>query len=168
MIIIKGPQTHHTSSPADIPLCKVGESKQRHVLSYCAAPQQLWIIHSYAKCAQISELEPIITVRRPHRQRMSSAAKRRQAVQSFELLFSPTGPLWHPQLRKTCSNRAFPRPRAHMHAHGASEQAATHTCPTRKKDFSLVNVHSNQNWSIGDLPPSSIQVVSIAVFSYSG
>ena len=70
----QGPQTHHTSSPADIPLCKVGESKQRHVLSYCAAPQQLWIIHSYAKCAQISKLEPIITVRRPHHQRMSSAA----------------------------------------------------------------------------------------------
>jgi hypothetical protein len=35
---------------------------------------QLWIIYSYAKCAQISELEAIITVRRPHRQRLSSAA----------------------------------------------------------------------------------------------
>ena len=51
-------------------------------------------------------------------------------MQSFELLFSPTAPLWHPQLRKTCSKRAFPRPRAHMHTHGASERAATHTCPT--------------------------------------
>ena len=53
-----------------------------------------------------------------------------QAVQSFELLFSPTAPLCHPQLRKTCSKRAFPRPRAHMHTHGASERVATHTCPT--------------------------------------
>ena len=51
-------------------------------------------------------------------------------MQSFELLFSPTAPLWHPQLLKTCSKRAFPRPRAHMHTHGASERAATHTCPT--------------------------------------
>ncbi len=49
-------------------------SKSFFFLSYYAAPQQLWIIYSYAKCAQISELEPIITVRRPHRQRMSSAA----------------------------------------------------------------------------------------------
>ena len=70
----QGPQSHHTSSPADTPLCTVGKSKQRNVLSYCAAPQQLWIIYCYAKCAQISELEAIITVRRPHRQRMSSAA----------------------------------------------------------------------------------------------
>jgi hypothetical protein len=39
---------------------------------------------------------------------------RSQSVQSFELLFSPTSPLWHPQLRKTCSKRASPRSRAHM------------------------------------------------------
>jgi hypothetical protein len=38
---------------------------------------------------------------------------------------SPSG-----KLRKTCSKRAFPRPRAHMHMHGASERAATHTCLT--------------------------------------
>ena len=74
MIIMEGPQSHQTSAAADDPLCKIRENKQLHVLSYCAAPQQLWIIYSYAKCAQISELEPIITVRRPHRQRMSSAA----------------------------------------------------------------------------------------------
>ena len=30
--------THQTSSAADNPLCKDGENKQRHVLSYCAAP----------------------------------------------------------------------------------------------------------------------------------
>jgi len=35
----EGPQSHHTSSAADTPPCKVGESKQRNVLSYCAAPQ---------------------------------------------------------------------------------------------------------------------------------
>ena len=35
-----------TSSPADNPLCKVGESNQHNLLSYCAAPQQLWSTHS--------------------------------------------------------------------------------------------------------------------------
>ena len=65
---------------------------------------------------------------------------RRQAVQSFELLFSPTAPLCHPQLRKTCSKRAFPRPRAHMHTHGASERAATHTFSTRKPASHLPDI----------------------------
>ena len=59
--------------------------------------------------AQISELEP-----------------------AFELLSSPAAALWHPQLRKTCSKSAFPRPRAHMHAHGASERSDTHTGPHPK------------------------------------
>jgi len=45
------------SSAANALLCNIGEGK-----------------NCYAKCAQISELEAIITVRRPHRQRMSSAA----------------------------------------------------------------------------------------------
>jgi len=35
-------------------------------------------------------------------------------VQSFELLSSPASALWHPQLRKTCSKRAIPRPRADL------------------------------------------------------
>ena len=37
----KGPQSHHTSSAADDPPSKVGESKQRNIfiLSSCAAPQ---------------------------------------------------------------------------------------------------------------------------------
>jgi hypothetical protein len=49
-IIMKGPRaTRHTSSAADTPLCKVGESKQHNRSSYCAAPQQLWSTHSYAK-----------------------------------------------------------------------------------------------------------------------
>ena len=65
---------------------------------------------------------------------------RRQAVQSFGLLFSPTAPLWHPQLLKTCSKRAFPRPRAHMHTHGASERAATHTCAARKQASHLPDI----------------------------
>jgi hypothetical protein len=58
---------------------------------------------------------------------------KRQAVQSFELLVSPAAALWHPQLRKTCSKRAFPLPRAHMHTHAASERADTHMCLTRKQ-----------------------------------
>ena len=58
---------------------------------------------------------------------------RRQAVKSFELLYSPAAALWHPQLRKTCSKRAFPLPRAHMHTHAASERADTHMCLTRKQ-----------------------------------
>ena len=36
-------------SPADTPLYKVGESNQHNRFSYCAAPQQLWSTHSYAK-----------------------------------------------------------------------------------------------------------------------
>ncbi len=35
-------------------------------------------------------------------------------MQSFELLSSPASALWHPQLRKTCSKRAVPRPRADL------------------------------------------------------
>ena len=54
-------------------------------------------------------------------------------MQSFELLVSPAAALWHPQLRKTCSKRAFPLPRAHMHTHAASERADTHMCLTRKQ-----------------------------------
>ena len=111
----QGPQTHHTSSPADIPLCKVGESRQRHVLSYCAAPQQLWIIHSYAKCAQISKLEPIITVRRPHRQRMSSAAN----ALLCDIIKGK-------QCKKLCGTRSCGKRarKGHFHCH---EHTCTHT-----------------------------------------
>jgi hypothetical protein len=45
----------------------------------------------------------------------------------------------HPQLRKKCSKRAFPRP-AHMHAHEASERADTHTFPTRKQARHLPDI----------------------------
>jgi hypothetical protein len=38
-----------TSSPADTPLYKVGESNQDKLLSYRAVPQRLWSTHSYAK-----------------------------------------------------------------------------------------------------------------------
>ena len=62
------------SSAANALLCDIIKGKQCNLLSYSSAPQQLWIIYCYAKCAQISELEAIITVRMPHRQRMSSAA----------------------------------------------------------------------------------------------
>jgi hypothetical protein len=65
---------------------------------------------------------------------------RKQAVKSFELLYSPAPALWHPQLRKTCSKRAFPRPRAHMRTHGESERAATHTCAARKQDSHLPDI----------------------------
>ena len=63
-----------------------------------------------------------------------------QAVQSFELLVSPAAALWHPQLRKTCSKRAFPLPRAHMHTHAASERADTHMCLTRKQARHLPDI----------------------------
>ena len=44
------------------------------------------------------------------------------------------------QLRKTCSKRAFPRPREHMHTHGLSERAATHTCPIRTQAIHLPDI----------------------------
>ena len=120
----QGPQSHHTSSPADTPLCTVGKSKQRNVLSYCAAPQQLWIIYCYAKCAQISELEAIITVRRPHRQRMSSAAnallcnigegKQCNLLSYFSALQHLCG-------TRSCGKRAR---KGHFHGH---EHTCTHT-----------------------------------------
>ena len=61
-------------------------------------------------------------------------------MQSFELLVSPAAALWHPQLRKTCSKRAFPLPRAHMHTHAASERADTHMCLTRKQARHLPDI----------------------------
>ena len=45
----EGPQSHRTSSHADTPLYKVGESNQDKLLSYRAVPQRLWSTHSYAK-----------------------------------------------------------------------------------------------------------------------
>ena len=56
-----------------------------------------------------------------------------QSVQSLKLLSSPAAAERHPQLRKTCSKRAFSRPQAHIHAHEASERADTHACHTRKQ-----------------------------------
>ena len=48
--------------------------------------------------------------------------------------------------RQLCGTRSceetvskFPRPRAHMHAHGASERADTHACPIQK---TLTNCHN--------------------------
>jgi hypothetical protein len=88
-------------------------------------------------CAQISELEPIITVRGPHSQHMFSAANaplcniRERKQQSFEQLSSPASALWHPQLRKMCSKREFPRPGADLagpdgrHAEPAGDRART-------------------------------------------
>jgi len=35
----EGPQSHLTSSAADNPLCKGGESDQRKLSTYCAGPQ---------------------------------------------------------------------------------------------------------------------------------
>ena len=34
----EGPQSHRTSSHADTPLCKVGDSNRQNLLSFCAAP----------------------------------------------------------------------------------------------------------------------------------
>ena len=43
-------------------------------------------------------------------------------------------------LRKTCSKRAFPLPRAHMHTHAASERADTHMRLTRKQARHLPDI----------------------------
>ena len=99
IITVRGPHSQRMSSAANASLCNIRERKQRNLLRYFPAPQQLRGTHSCGKRARISEREPL------------------EHFHGHE---------------HTCP-REFPRPRAHMYAHKASVRADSHTCHTQRQ-----------------------------------
>jgi hypothetical protein len=78
----EGPQSHHTSSAARYPVKQSWREQATQCLELLCGPAValerplcvcvcvcVCVCDSYAKCAQISEREPTITVRGPHSQR---------------------------------------------------------------------------------------------------
>jgi len=92
-----GAISYEPRSPADTPLCKVGESNQHNFLSYFAAPQQLWSTHSYAK-PQTSDVSIRFsaTIIKNHENNDTSRHKPHWKMNSYTVLWQRTA-LWPQQ-----------------------------------------------------------------------